>query len=77
MGGSAYVKKALEETAVKVDHFCEKVASLEHLQMGFILLRHCCGTCRVVHLLRAMDTKESSALAKAVDKSLMDSMLTS
>ena len=76
MGGSGYVKKALEETAEKATHFCEQVTSLEHPQMGFILLRQCCGTCRVVHLLRAMDTKDSSALAEAVDKSLMDSSLT-
>ena len=44
--------------------------------MGFILLRQCCGTFRVVHLLRALDTRDSKTLAKAVDKSMMDSPLT-
>ena len=75
MGGSLYVKKALEETAETVAQFCDQVAALDHPQMGFILLRQCCGTCRVVHLLRALDTKESSALVEAVDKALMDSAL--
>ena len=55
--------------------FCEKVAALDHPQMGFILLRQCCGTCRVVHLMRAMDTKETNALAEAVDKSVMAAAL--
>ena len=53
LGGSSYVKKVLEETAENVAHFCEQVVDLDHPQMGFILLRQCCGTCRVVHLLRA------------------------
>ena len=75
LGGSLYVKKALAETAGKVADFCEKAAALDHPQMGFILLRQCCGTSRVVHLLRAMDTKDSSALAEAVDNSVMDSAL--
>ena len=35
----------------------------------------CCGTCRVVHLLRALQTDKTSALAEAVDKSMMDSAL--
>ena len=30
MGGSLYVKKALEETAEKVAQFCEQVAALDH-----------------------------------------------
>ena len=68
LGGSEYVTKALEETAQKVAQFCENVTALEHPQMGFILLRQCCGTCRVVHLLRALQTDKTSELAEAVNK---------
>ena len=74
-GGTLYVQKILAETAGKVAEYCDKAAALDHPQMGFILLRQCCGTCRVVHLLRAMDTAATSALAEAVDKSVMDSAL--
>ena len=56
-------------------HFCEQVVELEHQQMGFILLRQCCGSCRVVRLLRALDTKESHTLVEAVDRCIMDSTL--
>ena len=55
--------------------YCEKAAALDHPQMGFILLRQCCGTCRVVHLLRAMDTTATSALAEAVDNSVVEAAL--
>ena len=75
MGGRAYVQKALEDTTAKMEEFCEQVVNLDHPQMGFILLRQCCGTCRVVHLLRAMDTNHTSRLVEAVDKSVMDSAL--
>ena len=61
--------------AENVAHLCEQVVDLDHPQMGFILLRQCCGTCRVVHLLRALDTKESNTLVEAVDKSIMDAAL--
>ena len=56
MGGSVYVKKALGETTAKVEQFCEQLISLDHPQIGFILLRQCCGTCRVVHLIEREDT---------------------
>ena len=75
MGGSAYVKKALEEISEKVEQFCDQLITLDHPQMGFVLLRQCCGTCRVVHLLRAMDTKETAQLAEAVDATVMNSAL--
>ena len=55
--------------------FCEQIINLDHPQMGFILLRKCCGTCRVVNLLRAMDTSDTSRLVEAVDKSAVDSAL--
>ena len=44
MGSSVYVQKALEETTGKIQQFCERLVDLEHPQMGFILLRQCCGT---------------------------------
>ena len=68
MGGSTYVRKALEETTAKVEHFCEQLVDLDHPQMGFLLLRQCCGACRVVHLLRAMDTNDTARLVEVVDK---------
>ena len=76
MGGDGYVKKALEETTGKVEQFCGQLVDLDHPQIGFILLRQCCGTCRVVHLLRAMDTKHTARLVEAVDQSVMGSALT-
>ena len=75
MCGRAYVKKALEGTSGKVEQFCEQLVDLYHPQMGFILLWQCCGTCRVVHLLRAMDTNETTCLVEAVDKWVMNSAL--
>ena len=75
MGVHAYVKQALEETAAKVEHFWEQLVKLEHPQIGFILLRQCCGTCRVVHLLRSMDTDNTAPLVEAVEKSLVDAAL--
>ena len=75
LGGSAYVQRALEETTAKVEQFCGRLVDLDHPQMGFIVLRQCCGTCRVVHLLRAIDTKDTTRLVETVDKSVMDSSL--
>ena len=75
MGGSHYVKEALAETTGKVEHFCKQLVDLEHPQMGFILLRQCCGTCRVVHLLRAMDPNDTAQMVEAVDNAVMDSAL--
>ena len=75
MGGSVYVKKALEETAAKVEQFCEQLINLDNPQIGFILLRQCCGTCRVVHLMRAMDTNDTARLVEAVDHAVMDSAM--
>ena len=77
MGGCLCVKKALEETAEKVAQFSQPVAALDHPQTGFIIffLQQCCGTCRVVHLLRALDTEESSALVETDGKTPMDSAL--
>ena len=73
MGGKQYVRKTLEETAHKVAQFCEGMVKLEHLQMGFILLRLCCGMCRVVHILRAKGGNGVDELIDSVDKSVMDS----
>ena len=75
MGGSVYVKKALEETTAKVEQFCEQLINLDNPQIGFILLRQCCGTCRVVHLMRAMDTNDTARLVEAVDQAVMDSAM--
>ena len=75
MDRSVSVQKALEETTGKVERFCEQLVDLEHPQMGFILLRQCCGTCRVIHLLRAMDNKHTARLVEAVDNSVMEAAL--
>ena len=75
MGGSHYVKEALAETTGKVEHFCKQLVDLEHPKMGFILLRQRCGTCRVVHLLRAMDPNDTAQMVEAVDNAVMDSAL--
>ena len=75
MGGRAYVKKALEGTSGKVEQFCEQLVDLDHPQMGFILLWQCCGTCRVVHLLRAMDANKTTCSVEAVDEWVMNSAL--
>ena len=75
MGGSVYVQKALEETPGKVQRFCEQPVDQGHPQLGFILMRQCCGTCRVVHLLRAMDNNDTARLVEAVDNSVMEAAL--
>ena len=63
-GGDNYVRCILNETASKVNIFCDRVEEPEHPQIGVLLLRSCCGTCRVV---RGSNHQVMSDLAQAVD----------
>ena len=54
MGGAEFIETELARTVDDVRKFCERTLLLEHPQAALLLLRMCCGTCKVLHLLKIL-----------------------
>ena len=71
MGGAEFVETELARTVYDVRHFCERTLLLEHPQAALLLLRMCCGTCKVLHLLKVLPPDLADNLVLGTDETMM------
>ena len=54
IGGVEFIKDRLTELVASAREYCKKLLELQDAQVALTLLRLCGGTCRIVHLMRAV-----------------------
>ena len=72
MGGAEFIANELAHTLEDVRNFCARTLLLEHPQAALLLLRMCCGTCKVLHLLKILPPELAENISTDVDESMMN-----
>ena len=67
MGHPTYVLNELAKATHLVQEFCDRLIGLEHPQAAQLLLRFCCGACRVTLLLRTLLRDTMAETAAQID----------
>ena len=72
MDGAQFVADELAHTVEQVSQFCARILQLEHPQAALLILRMCCGTCRVIHLLKILPAEMAETLSLDVDELMLN-----